>query len=185
MGCESGAANERPLHTVRLDRFAIARFPVTNRLFNLFIKETGRSMPPDWQPASDNDFNDPDQPVTSVNWFDATQFCEWRAKATGRPYACLPRLSGSGPHAAISRVVCTYWVTSHSHSTPGNAKMARSQQPGPRPTVSACSACARTCTNGARTGTMPSITPIRHATIRKAHPPGCGAHHEAARGATR
>jgi formylglycine-generating enzyme required for sulfatase activity len=39
MGCESGAANERPLHTVRLDRFAIARFPVTNRLFNLFIDE--------------------------------------------------------------------------------------------------------------------------------------------------
>jgi len=86
MGCESGADNERPLHTVRLDRFAIARFPVTNRLFDLFIKETGRSMPPDWQPASDRDFNNPDQPVTSVNWFDSTHFCEWLAKATGKSY---------------------------------------------------------------------------------------------------
>jgi formylglycine-generating enzyme len=86
MGCESGAANERPLHTVRLERFAIAQLPVTNRLFSLFIKETGLSTPPHWQPACDRHFNDPDQPVTSVNWFDATRFCEWLAKATGRPY---------------------------------------------------------------------------------------------------
>ncbi len=79
MGCELGAANERPIHTVRLERFAIARFPVTNRLFDEFARATGLS-----NPASQ--FADPDQPVTSVSWFDATQFCEWLAQSTGRAY---------------------------------------------------------------------------------------------------
>ncbi len=86
MGCERGAANERPQHPVRLERFAIARYAVTNLLFRKFLKATHCAIPPDWQPANDNRFNDPDQPVTSVSWFDATQFCSWLAETTGQAY---------------------------------------------------------------------------------------------------
>ena len=87
MGCESGAANERPPHRVRVDRFAIGRTAVTNRLYRIFLEDTGRQAPPDF---SDADLNalDPwgDKPVTSVSWFDAMEYCKWLCVRSGKPY---------------------------------------------------------------------------------------------------
>ncbi|HKP12883.1 MAG TPA: SUMF1/EgtB/PvdO family nonheme iron enzyme, partial [Blastocatellia bacterium] len=45
MGCDQGAGNERPSHRVRVDRFAMARTAVTNRLYQLFIHDSGRRAP--------------------------------------------------------------------------------------------------------------------------------------------
>lgn len=83
MGCETGAANERPARHVWVDRFAIGRTAVTNRLYRFFLEEAGRAAPPGFGDAR---FNHPDQPVTSVSWFDATAYCEWLRKQTGKPY---------------------------------------------------------------------------------------------------
>ena len=41
MGCEQGQENERPVHRVRLDRFGLAKFPVTNSQYLLFLDATG------------------------------------------------------------------------------------------------------------------------------------------------
>jgi sulfatase modifying factor 1 len=83
MGCDTGAANERPVHRVWVDRFAIARYATTNRLYSAYLDATSRPAPAGWNGSR---FNHPDQPVTSVSWFDAVDYCEWLTAATGKPY---------------------------------------------------------------------------------------------------
>src|SRR5436190_23806018 len=81
MGCATGAANERPVHRVWVDRFALGRYAVTNQLYRSFLEETGRPAPSDWHAAR---FNHPDQPVTSVSWFDAVAYCGWLGERAGK-----------------------------------------------------------------------------------------------------
>lgn len=83
MGCDSGAANERSIHRVLVDEFAMGQFAVTNRLYGIFLQATGHNAPPGW---NDPLFNHPDQPVTSVSWFDATAYCKWLSEQTARLY---------------------------------------------------------------------------------------------------
>src|SRR5689334_2627612 len=83
MGCETGASNERPAHRVWVDAFTIGRSAVSNRLYCVFMEETGRKAPPGF---NDERFNHPDQPVTSVNWFDAAAYCEWLSERTKKPF---------------------------------------------------------------------------------------------------
>src|SRR5213593_4392928 len=79
MGCDTGAENERPVHPVFVDQFAIGRFAVTNRVYQSFVEATGHQAPPGW---NDPRFNRPDQPVTSISWFDATTYCDWLSEKT-------------------------------------------------------------------------------------------------------
>ncbi len=83
MGFENGSENERPAHSVWLDTFAIARYAITNRLYKIFLSATSHPAPVGW---NDQRFNHPDQPVTSVSWFEATAYCSWIAGQTGKPY---------------------------------------------------------------------------------------------------
>jgi formylglycine-generating enzyme required for sulfatase activity len=83
MGCDNGADNERPAHRVWVDRFAIGRSAITNHLYQYFLDDTVRQAPPGWNDAR---FNHPDQPVTSVSWFDAAAYCAWLAARTGKAY---------------------------------------------------------------------------------------------------
>ncbi|HLG13881.1 MAG TPA: formylglycine-generating enzyme family protein [Blastocatellia bacterium] len=83
MGCDAGADNERPVHSVFVGEFAIGRFALTNRLYQLFVEATRHPPPPGW---NDPQFNHPDQPVTSVSWLDATAYCGWLSEKTGKFY---------------------------------------------------------------------------------------------------
>lgn len=83
MGCDAGAANERPVHRVSIGPFSIGCYAITNRLYSAFVEDTGHQVPSGW---SDPRFNHPDQPVTSVSWFDATTYCEWLSNKTGKLY---------------------------------------------------------------------------------------------------
>jgi len=60
MGCDQGASNERPIHSVWVDRLQLARTATTNRLYQVFIQETARNPPPDI--SVNEKFNHPDQP---------------------------------------------------------------------------------------------------------------------------
>ena len=62
MGQSDGRDEERPVHLVRVAPFRLCRFQVTNEDFAGFRSFT---------------FDHPAKPVTSVNWFDAVDFCEW------------------------------------------------------------------------------------------------------------
>jgi formylglycine-generating enzyme required for sulfatase activity len=83
MGCNQGAGNERPVHRVWIDRFAIARTAVTNHLYQFFLADTSQDIS---HPSSDLQFKHPDQPVTSVSWFEALAYCQWLTERTGEPY---------------------------------------------------------------------------------------------------
>src|SRR5258708_6250461 len=83
MGCDTGAENERPVHRVWVSAFAIGRCAVVNQLYSLFLDEAERETPPGW---SDVRFNHPDQPVTSVSWFDAAAYSEWLSVRTRTGY---------------------------------------------------------------------------------------------------
>src|SRR4030095_16672087 len=83
MGCETGAANERPRHRVWVNGFALGRYAVSNRLYCVFLEETGRQAPADWHNPR---FNHPDQPVTSVSWYDAAAYCSWLGDRTRKPF---------------------------------------------------------------------------------------------------
>jgi iron(II)-dependent oxidoreductase len=81
MGSEDGAENERPVHRVWVDAFALGAHQVTNAEYAIFVESTGH--PP---PTSQDDprFNDPDQPIVAISWFDAVHYCEWISSGTGR-----------------------------------------------------------------------------------------------------
>ena len=83
MGSEAGQSNERPVHRVWVDSFKLAAFVVTNAQFAVFLEATRREAPPAWNHP---EFNHPRQPVVSVSWFDATDYCEWLMQMTGQNY---------------------------------------------------------------------------------------------------
>jgi len=80
MGRDDGPRGEPPRHLVWTDGFAIGRAPVTNRDYAPFLDATGTAPPPWW---SDSRFDQPDQPVVGVSWFEAVAFCAWLSRDLG------------------------------------------------------------------------------------------------------
>jgi formylglycine-generating enzyme required for sulfatase activity len=83
MGSETGQDNERPVHRVWIDEFLLASCQVTNADYSGFLRAPGTQPPPFW---NDPNFNNPEQPVVGVSWFDATNYCAWLSELTGRHY---------------------------------------------------------------------------------------------------
>ncbi|MCZ6675910.1 MAG: formylglycine-generating enzyme family protein [Candidatus Poribacteria bacterium] len=83
MGSENGAANEVPVHRVWVDAFALAKYPVTNREYALFMEATAHPPPAFW---GEPKFAHPDQPVVAPSWHDAVAYCDWLTAMTGKPY---------------------------------------------------------------------------------------------------
>jgi formylglycine-generating enzyme len=83
MGADDGRDDERPSRRVWVDAFELAVCQVTNADYALFLAATGHRKPLYWDnPAFDN----PEQPVVAVSWFDAVAYCDWLSRATGRRY---------------------------------------------------------------------------------------------------
>ena len=83
MGNEAGQDCERPVHRVWVDEFFLAATQVTNAEYGRFLSATGAAPPPFWNDAS---FNDPQQPVVAVSWFEAAAYCEWLSQVSARGY---------------------------------------------------------------------------------------------------
>ena len=80
MGSEDGADNERPIHRVWVDTFELGAWQVTHGQYVSLLESTGHAPPPFWD---DSKFNDPNQPVVAVSWFDAVSYCDWPSGVTG------------------------------------------------------------------------------------------------------
>ncbi|MBK9780304.1 MAG: SUMF1/EgtB/PvdO family nonheme iron enzyme [Anaerolineales bacterium] len=72
MGSENGFDDEKPQHTVDIPYdYWMARYPVTNELFNAYIKAKNIKHPVDgWEKKKDH-------PVTHVKWTDVLAYCQW------------------------------------------------------------------------------------------------------------
>ena len=80
-------------------RYWIAKYPVTNAQFRLFIEAGGYRTQRWWTTAgweqrqqagwtqprfwTDSDWNGDEQPVVGVSWYEAVAFCLWLSEATG------------------------------------------------------------------------------------------------------
>ena len=75
MGSDNRNDDEKPQHTVDIPYdYWMARFPVTNEQYNLFVRATGAKHPvDDWQIRKNN-------PVTHVSWNNAMTYCHWMNK---------------------------------------------------------------------------------------------------------
>ena len=64
--------DEHPQHTVDIPYdYWMARFPVTNKLYNVYAKANGIKHPVSgWE-------NKKEHPITDVKWTDAMQYCQW------------------------------------------------------------------------------------------------------------
>jgi len=77
MGSDEGQDDERPVHSVWVDAFGLAVYPVTRDRYEAFLHATGHEPPREWdsQPAA------LDLPVVGVSWLDAQAYCAWQTGA--------------------------------------------------------------------------------------------------------
>jgi formylglycine-generating enzyme len=79
MGTDDGRDDERPAHRVWVDSFELGACQVTNGEFAAFLQATGHP-PPCYR--DEPGFDDPEQPVVAVSWFDAMAYCGWLGGVT-------------------------------------------------------------------------------------------------------
>lgn len=90
MGSESGAADERPVRTVRIDMpFAIAVFETTREEYDRY--RTARGLPVAVSAALRPEGNDPPEslgrlPMSRIAWEGAADYVEWLSGETGHRY---------------------------------------------------------------------------------------------------
>ncbi len=80
-GTRESYREESPQFSLTLPAYEIAKTPVTNALYAVFVTATGARAPITWrglQPPDDRR----DHPVVDVSWDDANAFCQWLTQAT-------------------------------------------------------------------------------------------------------
>ena len=73
----SSQPDEAPEFEYFVEPFYIDKYPVTNRKYAEFMKETGRSAPKFWGLPQ---YAGPDQPVIGITWSDASAYAAWAGK---------------------------------------------------------------------------------------------------------
>jgi formylglycine-generating enzyme required for sulfatase activity/energy-coupling factor transporter ATP-binding protein EcfA2 len=74
---------ERPQHKLFMPEYQIARVPVTNAQYALFIQDAKYKAPEGWEenrPPKGRESH----PVVNVSWYDAIKYCEWLTEKTGK-----------------------------------------------------------------------------------------------------
>jgi formylglycine-generating enzyme len=87
LGDNAGRDDEKPAHRVWVDAFELAAFQTTNAEYARFLHATNHAPPLLWD---DPNFNDPQQPVVAVSWFDAVAYCDWLSRTLGGKRFRLP-----------------------------------------------------------------------------------------------
>jgi formylglycine-generating enzyme required for sulfatase activity len=75
---------EKPAQRLFLPEFKIARTPITNAQYLLYLQATSARAPVHWedgQPPKDQ----LNHPVVNVDWSDAYAYCQWLSEVTGKP----------------------------------------------------------------------------------------------------
>jgi formylglycine-generating enzyme required for sulfatase activity len=76
MGSEDGEDDEKPVHQVTLNPFRIARYPITNAEYAVFVVDQGVAPPKHWEDGQIPE-GKANHPVVQVSWTDASAYCAW------------------------------------------------------------------------------------------------------------
>jgi formylglycine-generating enzyme required for sulfatase activity len=77
MGRDKGLDQEKPAHTVTLDDFYMDVYEVTQARYKECVNSGVCSEPKD-VPNIDSFYQEPDHPMTNVDWYQSQTYCEWR-----------------------------------------------------------------------------------------------------------
>ncbi|MDM8559208.1 bifunctional serine/threonine-protein kinase/formylglycine-generating enzyme family protein [Candidatus Parabeggiatoa sp. HSG14] len=96
-----GDVDERPLHWVFVNSFAIGRYEVSFAEYDYFAKALGRKKP------SDEGWGRGNRPVINVSWHDAIAYTNWLSQQTGQRYR-LPT-EAEWEYSARAGTLTQYW----------------------------------------------------------------------------
>ena len=97
------------VHLVHVAAFYMAKYPLTNRLYQAFVDGTGHRPPPNWLDGRYGEIV-ADHPVVNVSWYDALTYCHWLSETTEQHY----RLPTEAEWEKVARGIdgCVYpWAT--------------------------------------------------------------------------
>jgi formylglycine-generating enzyme required for sulfatase activity len=77
--------DEKRQHTVYLPDYYLARTPVTNAQYEVFVQDYENYRPEHWKDGKPPKGKE-DHPVVYVSWRDAVAYCNWLAQVTGKAY---------------------------------------------------------------------------------------------------
>ncbi len=77
--------SEQPQHTVELSEYFIGKYPITNREYQEFVKDTKYEPPQEWD-GDTFPLGRGGHPVVNVSWDDATAYCKWLSGKTKKQY---------------------------------------------------------------------------------------------------
>jgi formylglycine-generating enzyme required for sulfatase activity len=97
-----GGSNEKPVHSVSVNGFAMGKYEVTFAEYDKFAEATDRKKPYDQGWGRGN------RPVINVSWHDAVAYTEWLNEQTGKKYR-LPTEAEWEYAARAGTETARYW----------------------------------------------------------------------------